>query len=121
MRKSFKGLTAVALGMGIWIMLYLPGIVVAEPITGGIANVAITDANTEYSYALIDGVAAVSVQCRGTCAVKLAFTSGASGSTYVTIKSGTAYYETNISSFGNTLYFQSPSASQVLEIVYWVD
>lgn len=82
-------------------------------------TVTMTDADTEYSWAIPNGAGSFTVQCRNGYDIKICFTSGESGTTYFTIKTGSAYYETNVSSYGNTLYFQCAAAGQVLEIVYW--
>lgn len=92
---------------------------VTSPTAGTVANLTLTSANTEYSYALPQGTAAVTVKSRTVADFKMSFTSGASGSTYFTVPAGSAYYETEVSSFGNTLYIQSANAGQVVEIVTW--
>jgi|GEM_PF-6165881 hypothetical protein len=90
-----------------------------EPLKGYVANTTMTLANTEYSYALPSGAGNVTIQNRGNYDVKVCFTSGASGTTYFTLKAGSAYYEERISNYGTTLYFQCATAGQVLEVVYW--
>ena len=89
-------------------------------LTAANTTVTMTSANTEYSWTIPNGVAAFTVKCRGAYDVKCAFTSGASGTTYFTIPSGSTYYETNVSSYGNVLYMQCATAAQVMEIIYWI-
>lgn len=85
-----------------------------------IYNVAMTTSGTEYSQALPLYVRKFTFQLRGSNDCKFCFTSGESGTKYVTIKSGSSYSEEDLSSaFIITLYFQSPADSQVAEIIVW--
>ena len=81
--------------------------------------VAITSADTEYSQALVGGggyIQKLTVQCRTAADMKLSYTSGESGTKYITIKSGTVYTEGDL--IGDiTLYLQSHTAGVVAEIV----
>jgi hypothetical protein len=83
-----------------------------------IANVAMTDANTEYSYALPQGTRSFTFQCRGGNA-KISFTSTESGTKYISVASGMSYYEDKVNLDGKTIYFQSPTAACVGEILAW--
>ena len=84
-----------------------------------IANVTMTDANTEYSYAVPSGAKRFEIKLRAINALlKLAFVSGASGTTYITIPYGASYNELDIKG-GMTLYFQSATAAQTAEIKIW--
>ena len=87
----------------------------------GVYNKTMTSANTEYSQALPNGCAAFTVKCRGNYDIKLCFTAAGSGTTYVTVPAGSAYYEQVVSAYQVTLYFQCATASQVTEIVYWTE
>lgn len=104
-----------------WIVMY--GVIIpsarSQSITGKVDNVTMTDADTEFSLRLPDGISALSVQCRTVCDIKLSFIEGQSGTKFFTIKSGSVYFETIISSYTNTIYFQSPTAGNVFEIIYW--
>ena len=93
--------------------------VAAAQLVATVANVTLTNAGTEYSLAVPTGASAVTIQSRTAADFKLATASGASGTTYLTIKSGTAYYESNVSAYHQTLYFQSANAGQVIEVIYW--
>lgn len=84
-----------------------------------IVNLTLTSANTEYSVTLPRNVGTITIQSRTSADFKIGVTSGQSGTTYFTIKSGNAYYETTIAMDGTTLYFQSPNAGQVIEIFYF--
>ena len=91
--------------------------IVAKPT---ITNTTMTDADTEYSYALPDGTRRFSIKLRSLNALlKLAFASGASGTTYITIQYGESLPILSVKGNGLTLYFQSPTASQIAEITIW--
>lgn len=83
-----------------------------------IANVTMTDANTEYSYALPSGTKVFRMKLRSQSAsFKLSFTSGQSGTTYITVNQGGSYGESGVSLSSKTLYFQSPTAAQTMEVI----
>lgn len=78
-----------------------------------------TSADTEYSYTFPAGTRAFRIKLRALNALlKVAFTSGASGSTYITVPYGD-YLEMHAKVGGATIYFQSPTASQTAEIKTW--
>jgi hypothetical protein len=84
-----------------------------------IENVSMTLANTEYSYNIPSGVNKVLLKLRdGGVDLKLSYTSGTSGTTYITIQSGSVKSIDDMKG-GLTIYFQSDTASQVLEIEIW--
>ena len=85
-----------------------------------IANTAMTTANEEYSYDIPAGTKRFEIKLRAINAYfKLAFVSGASGTTYITIPYGATYVEIDVKAGPITLYFQSPTATQVAEIKTW--
>lgn len=85
-----------------------------------IANVAMTSANTEYSYAIPAGTSRYEIKLRALNALlKLAFISGESGTTYITIPYGASYVENDVKGGPITLYLQSPTASMTAEIKTW--
>ena len=85
-----------------------------------IYNVAITDADTEYSQALPKGTKKVLLKLRsGVAALKLAYTVNESGTNYITIPVGSTKYLEGVWLSNFTLYFQSPNAAQVLEVEIW--
>ena len=85
-----------------------------------IYNKSMASANTEYSQALPSGVTKIDVKLRAQNALlKIAFISTESGSKYITIPYGSSFHLENTNLEGKTLYFQSPSASQVCEIICW--
>lgn len=84
-----------------------------------IANVSMTSANTEYSYTFPAGTRAFRIKLRALNAqLKIAFVSGESGSTYLTVPYGD-FLEMKAKVGGATIYFQSASASQTAEIKTW--
>lgn len=89
------------------------------PDTPTIYNITMTLADTEYSQALPTNCRKFTCKCRGEYNVKLAFVSGASGTTYLTIPSTQNYWEDHMVLEATTLYFQCATAGQVFEIVAW--
>lgn len=87
-----------------------------------IYNVTLTNAGTEYSQTLPANTRKVLIRVRsGASDLKLAYTSGESGTKYITIPAGSSKYLEGIYIKGETLYFQSPTASEVVEIEAWTD
>lgn len=84
-----------------------------------ISNETISLANTEQSYAFNPLTKRFVLLNRGTDHVKLSYTSGQSGTTYLTIGPKVFYSEGLIGSGQVTLYFQSPTSGLVVEIVSW--
>lgn len=82
-----------------------------------IKNVTMTDANTEYLYTLPTGTKMFRVKLRGMgTSMKMAIDEGKSETTYMTIDNGQTQEEF-VKGGGATLYFQSPVANQVAEII----
>ena len=82
-------------------------------------NVTMTTAATEYNQALPSSTKKFLIKCRTLYDVKLCFTSGQSGTTYITVPAGMSYYEDLIQPATLTLYVQCATAAQVAEIVAW--
>ena len=86
-----------------------------------IANVAMASADTEYSYVIPANCKKLLFKLRGTSqTLKFCYASGASGTTYMTLPAGASKYLDEAQLTGQTLYFQSPGASQVLEVEAWI-
>lgn len=84
-----------------------------------IFNLTLTNANQEYSQAFARSFnQSFMVQCRQLADIKMAFASGASGTTYITVPAGAAYTFNGLPCI-LTLYLQSPSAGSVAEILVW--
>lgn len=88
--------------------------------TPTIINKTLTTQNTEYSQALPAGTKRFTLQARTAVDVKLCFTALASGTTYITVKSGSSYSEEGLDLSSKTLYMQAGSDGVVVEIVAWV-
>lgn len=85
-----------------------------------IANVAMTLANTEYSYALPDGTKRFMIKLRDPgYPLQLAVVSGESNTTYYNIANGKTHEEKEIKGQGTTLYFRTTTASMIAEIISW--
>ena len=78
-----------------------------------------TNAVTEYSQALPANTRKFLVRCRGAYTIHVCFTSGESGTKYVTVPSGQTYWEDQINAVSLTLYVQCTTAAQVCEIIAW--
>lgn len=89
--------------------------------TPTIANVIITLANTEYSYAFPTGTKQFTIKDReGNAKTNIAYTSGNSGTLFETIGMGVKHEVNSLSTLvGFTVYFQSSKANRTLEIVSW--
>lgn len=86
--------------------------------TPALYNVVCTVAGTEYDQALPANTKKFLIKARGG-ALKVCFTEGQSGTTYMELEIGKAYWEDLIEPESLTLYFQSPVAGTVAEIVVW--
>lgn len=92
---------------------------VVEVATGPtLYNVDCPLAGTEYSQALPNGTKKFSIKARGGD-LKVCFTNGQSGATYILLTDGQALFEDNLSLTGKTVYFQSPQAGTDAEIMAW--
>lgn len=88
-------------------------------VTPTIANLTLTNANTEYSYSVPAYTRQFSVKTRNPLhTVKIAFSSGQSNTNYFTLDSS-SWYESMILAVNLVFYCQSPDAGCVLEIVLW--
>ena len=85
-----------------------------------IVNTTLTLADTEYCYTAISDHHAFEIHARNGATVKMAFTIGASGTTYFTIPGGAIYSSDKIL-ITNTqvLCWQSPTATTVVELILW--
>lgn len=85
-----------------------------------IINIPLPDANTEESYTFLAATKRFRIQLRGSATLKVAFTSGDSGTTFLTIYPGDCFEESDLGLLaGLTLYFQSSKPAEVLEILSW--
>ena len=86
-----------------------------------IANTSMADAGTEYSYALPKNTTKFTIKLESQNAkLQLAWTSGATGTTYVTIPANSSHTEEiKPRNATLTLYFQSALGSQTAQIYSW--
>lgn len=82
-----------------------------------VSTVDATLAGTEYSYVLPAATKKFLIKARQGAPLLLAYESAASA--YIEIPRWCFYSESDLSLAGLTLYFQSPAANQVVEIVTW--
>lgn len=88
------------------------------PVTQTIYNISLGVANTEQSQAMPATIRGYLIRTRGVSDLKLTHVSGESGTKYVSIPGLSTY--TDEKTYNNlTLYFQSPSTGDVVEIVTW--
>jgi len=86
-----------------------------------IANVAMTTGGTEYSYAIPSNVKRIKFKLRALNALlKYTFVATESNTTYITVPYGESEIINDARLGGRTIYFQSPTSTQVLEIKVWV-
>jgi len=86
--------------------------------TKTIYNVALGPVDTEQSLVLPSNIVGYQIKTRGFASLKLSHTSGQSGTLYETISGGAVLTDEH-SYTGLTIYFQSPTTSDVVEIVTW--
>lgn len=85
-----------------------------------IVTVSMVTAGTEYSAVLPSGTKQYRIRLRDLANLQLSYTAGQSNVLYTSIPRGCfiAEWDLNLSA-PTTIYFQSPSANQVAEIVLW--
>jgi hypothetical protein len=100
----------------------LPGVrrvVFSGASTPTIATLTAVAANTEYSYTFPASTKGFRLNHRTGKKVLIAFISGQSGVSYVTIWPGTFLTETSLDVSGLTIYYQSPTAGSIVEVLSW--
>lgn len=86
--------------------------------TQTIYNEAIASANTEQSLALPASIIGYMIKSRGAGEIKLSHVATESGTNFITINGNFSYV--NKHTYSNlTLYFQSPTAGEIVEVVVW--
>ena len=85
--------------------------------TPKITNLELTDANTEYSHALTTNLKQCIIKARGFAKLQISFTSGDSGTKFLTIPNGTSLSLNDLDFTGKTLYLQSDTSSVIVEIL----
>jgi hypothetical protein len=84
-----------------------------------ISNIALTTAATEVGIALPANCKKFELKLRDTRVLKIAYVLGDSGTTYRTLWPGCVWTVEGIDAAGLTIYVQSPSASQIVELETW--
>jgi len=90
-----------------------------KPNTQAIENIIIVNANTEYDYTFPIDTVGFFLHNRNKGLVKCSYTATESATKYLSIFPGQVYTEESRDLGGQKIYFQSPVANQVLEVVSW--
>lgn len=86
--------------------------------TKRIFNVPIPNADTEISLVLPTSIVGYMIRTRGNSSLKLSHVNGESGTNYLTIPARATHNDSH--SYSNlTIYFQSPQAGDIVEVVAW--
>ena len=83
-----------------------------------IQNGTLITANTEYKITLPQNYKKLLIQARQYVTLKFSFTENESGTNFITLKPGNAYWEDNICHVSD-LYVQSPTAGTIIEVLTW--
>lgn len=84
-----------------------------------IYNVTCTLADTEYSQSLTNGTNQFIIRARNTAKLQLAFSTGQTDTTYVTIYPGSSFKTQNLNTNNLTLYFEASKPNTIVEIIEW--
>lgn len=90
----------------------------SDIVSYSIINQSLTTANTEVEIIVPTTAVYIHVFCRTDKLIKIAFTSGQSGTVYASLVPGSYYEYSKKSGSSLSLYVQSPTANQVLEVTY---
>ena len=78
-----------------------------------ISNLTISSPATETSFPLTDGLKALTIRSRDIAKLQLSFTSGESGTKYITISKGSVFHQDYIDFSSTTIYLQADKATTV--------
>jgi len=87
--------------------------------TPNVENFNIVLADTEYSHTFPDATKRVTIQNRDNAVVKFCFIIGETATNFITLFPGQIWTESGIGTTSLTIYFQSPKANQILEMLSW--
>lgn len=113
---------------GLFLILFMaPAICFAisgYPQKATVVNKTLTTAGVEYRIDLPNGTGGFTIQSRTASDFKVGSESNQSGTTYYTVKSGTVYSTPTPLGMGpvtpnTTIFLQSASAGQVIEMIYF--
>lgn len=76
-------------------------------------------ANTEFSQSLSTNTKQFLLRTRGNGKLQLSFTSGQSGTTFITLEKNASLSQQNLELTNITLYMQCDKASEIIEILEW--
>lgn len=82
-----------------------------------ITNLSLPMANTEVSHTLSANLKQIIIKLRGIADLKFSFTATESGTKFITIPKGATLSLIELNFASETVYFQSPKASQTVEIL----
>lgn len=105
--------------LGVFILCGALALAETSPAT---TTVTITNSSLDYSWTPPPKTASFTMKSRTAADFKISSASGvaAGGTNYVTVPSGSSYYENAIWATGNSpIYLSSANAGQIIEIVYW--
>lgn len=90
--------------------------------TPGVINLSLGLAGVESSASLPLNTVRFMVKPRSTAKLQFSYTSGQSGTNYITINKGASYYEEGLQLTGATdIYIQAPeNDNETVEILYWI-
>lgn len=92
-------------------------VTVAASQNAKVTNVTLTLQNTEYSHPLTSNLKQCIIKARGFAKLQISFTSGDSGTKFLTIPNGTSLSLNDLDFTSKTLYLQSDTSSVVVEIL----
>lgn len=85
-----------------------------------IYNLTMATAGNEYYQLLSPATKKILVKTRDrTARLRIAFISGDTSSTWITVEPGAVYFEENLDLNGVTIYLQTNKDSQIAEILEW--
>jgi len=119
---SFFTSTSVGgdLGLDVNIINSSLPIIISGIDTPALTNIAIPTANTEQSFSIAATTKKIQMRVRGRGRLRYTFTSGTSGTNFFTVSKGAQERIDNLDlSSGVTVYFQSDTAGETLEVLQW--
>jgi hypothetical protein len=89
--------------------------------TPNIYNLSMAVSGTEYSQVLSPSTKKIQIKTRDRSArLRIAFVSGDTNVTWITIEPGSVYFEENLDLSGVTIYLQANKNTQIAEILEWI-
>ena len=88
--------------------------------TPTIQNVTLATAGTEYTITLPANTERFKIRVRGSSKLQIAYTSGQTGTNYISIYPGACYEEAALDIASLSIYVQASKSGETLEIVSWV-